>query len=376
MTRILYYISGHGFGHAARSAEVIRALGEHDPDIRVLVATSAPKRLFRNLPAIDGDVIDLDIGTGVVEGSSSLCVDRDATVARLTRFLEGAEQVVAREVTRIRQENISLIVADVPYLAGEIAHQARVASVAIGNFTWDWIYKPYLADSPNGQALLARIQEAYHKMSCYLRLPLSHDTDTFQRTVDVPLITRSVRTSPDDTLQWLGVEQHDPRRRVLYAMRDTAYLDSLSQAAETMPDRLFLYFGAPGPAMPENTQAVALDDRITFPDVLNVCDTVVSKLGYGTLADCIATRTPILYPPRFDFREDEVFAPIVPQHFRARQLSLDDFKSGNWLPHLQQLETLPQPPHSLPANGAATCAKILTEMCHQRKELLSPDSTK
>jgi UDP:flavonoid glycosyltransferase YjiC (YdhE family) len=363
MKRIFFYISGHGFGHAARSAEVIRALGEEHPGIDVLVATSAPKRLFADLPAVVGNVTASEIDTGVVEGGSSLSIDRHATVARLADFMRDCDEVVAVEADRVRREKISLIVADIPYLAGEIAERAGVPSIAIGNFTWDWIYEPYLDESPDGQALLARIRRAYGKMSCYLRLPFSHDTDLFNRVIDIPLITRSVRTAPEDVLHWLGIVQDDRRSRVLYAMRDSAFLHSLARAADKSPDRLFFYFGSPQSNMPENVRAVALDDRVAFPDVLNACDVIVSKMGYGTLADCLSTGTPILFPPRSDFREDEAFAPVVPRRLRAHEMSLDDFEAGNWLPHFKQLEGSPEPSESLPMDGAAACARIVASMC-------------
>ena len=46
MKRILFYVSGHGFGHATRSAEVIRAFGNDHPEIAVRVVTTAPQRIF------------------------------------------------------------------------------------------------------------------------------------------------------------------------------------------------------------------------------------------------------------------------------------------------------------------------------------------
>lgn len=363
MKRILFYISGHGFGHAARSAEVIRALGEGHSDIDVLVVTSAPKRLFAALPTVVGDVTVLDIGTGVVEGGSSLSIDRHATVARLAEFIRDCDEIVGAEVERVRREKISLIVADIPYLAGEIAERADVPCVAIGNFTWDWIYEPYLSDAPDGQALLARIRRAYGKMSCYLRLPFSHDTESIRPIVDVPLIVRSIRAESQDVLRQLGIDEQDQRSRVLYAMRDSVFLDALARAADNATDRLFLYFGSAEGEMPDNARPVLLEDGVTFPDVLNVCDAVVSKLGYGTLADCIATGTPILFPPRSDFREDEVFFPVVPRYLRARELPIGDFESGNWLPYLRQLAESPEPPGAFPMDGAATCARMLADRC-------------
>jgi predicted glycosyltransferase len=140
-------------------------------------------------------------------------------------------------------------------------------------------------------------------------------------------------------------------------------LDTVVRAAEKAPDRLFLYFGSPQQRMPDNTCAVVLDGQMAFPDVLNVCDVAVSKLGYGTLADCISTRTPLLFPPRCDFREDEVMVPAAPRLLRARALPLEDFESGNWDPHLRQLENTPAPIDSLEIDGAAVCARILAETC-------------
>ncbi len=45
---VVFYISGHGLGHATRAIEVLRALATRDPAAppRVVVRTSAPRWLF------------------------------------------------------------------------------------------------------------------------------------------------------------------------------------------------------------------------------------------------------------------------------------------------------------------------------------------
>ena len=45
-TSVFFYISGHGFGHAARQIEVINALGASRPGVDIVVRTSAPRWLF------------------------------------------------------------------------------------------------------------------------------------------------------------------------------------------------------------------------------------------------------------------------------------------------------------------------------------------
>ncbi len=363
--RILFYVSGHGFGHATRSAEVIRTLGENHPGIGVLVKTSAPQRLFANLPALIEGVTVSEIDSGVVEGDSSLNVDRQATVARLGDFLKRCDEIVLAEAEYVRRKRVSLIVADIPYVAGEIAEQAGVPCAAVGNFTWDWIYEQHLAGNGDGEAYLARIRRAYRKMACYLRLPFSHDTDSIPEIVDVPLITRPVKSAPRDVLQKLGIDERDRRSPILCAMRDSTWFDVIARAAAASPDRLLLYFGSVEKTLPANTRSVVLDERMAFPDVLNVCDAVVSKLGYGTLADCISTQTPLLFPPRSNFREDEIMVPLAPRLLRARPIPLHDFESGDWTPHLRELERMPQPVDSPAMNGAAVCADMLAKMCEE-----------
>ena len=42
----VFYISGHGFGHASRQTEIISALRAIRPNLRIVVRTSAPRWLF------------------------------------------------------------------------------------------------------------------------------------------------------------------------------------------------------------------------------------------------------------------------------------------------------------------------------------------
>ncbi|MGH7888709.1 MAG: glycosyl transferase, partial [Candidatus Binatia bacterium] len=51
MTAILYYITGHGYGHAVRSHQVIRALASERRDLRIHVRTTAPDWLFLHSPS-------------------------------------------------------------------------------------------------------------------------------------------------------------------------------------------------------------------------------------------------------------------------------------------------------------------------------------
>jgi hypothetical protein len=74
---IVFYISGHGFGHASRSIEVINAILAQRPETRVGVRTSAPRWLFDL--TVKGKVTysTLECDTGVVQ-SDAVTLDEAA----------------------------------------------------------------------------------------------------------------------------------------------------------------------------------------------------------------------------------------------------------------------------------------------------------
>ena len=75
MSSILYYITGHGYGHAVRSNQVIRSLKKARPDADIQVRTTAPKWLFPKTVRYSRQAIDV----GIVQ-RDSLEMDLDATL--------------------------------------------------------------------------------------------------------------------------------------------------------------------------------------------------------------------------------------------------------------------------------------------------------
>ena len=82
---IVFYISGHGFGHASRSIEVINAILAKRPEVRVGVRTSAPRWLFDL--SVKGKVAysTLECDTGVVQ-VDGLTLDEADSIRRAASF--------------------------------------------------------------------------------------------------------------------------------------------------------------------------------------------------------------------------------------------------------------------------------------------------
>ena len=138
MVVVVFYISGHGFGHASRQIELIREICAQRPDVRVIVRTSVPRWLFAPVAGAAVEVHTLETDTGVVQ-FDSLSLDEEQTVRNAARFFADFDRRIAVEAEFIRGIRANLVVGDIPPLAFAAAERAGVPGLAIANFTWDWI---------------------------------------------------------------------------------------------------------------------------------------------------------------------------------------------------------------------------------------------
>src|SRR5688572_33373312 len=131
-TRIAFYISGHGFGHASRSIELINALIDRRPDLRVVVRSQVAPWLFRRTAHPSVELSPVQTDTGVVQ-IDSLRLDAVETIHRAHEFMTFFDQRVDTEVQVLRAHEVSLVIADLPPLGIAAAHGAVLPAIALGN---------------------------------------------------------------------------------------------------------------------------------------------------------------------------------------------------------------------------------------------------
>ena len=188
MIPVAYFISGHGYGHAVRSGQVISKLKEVCPDLQFHVRTEAPYRLLQDLSfPVSYEKRPVDVG---IVQKDSLEMSMEETLHACQDLHERLPVLVEEEIAFIRQERIRLILGDIPPLCFEIASRAAIPSVAIGNFTWNWIYRAYLDEFPSFFPLIREMESFYSKADLALSLPFPCDMEIFSQRRPIPLIAR------------------------------------------------------------------------------------------------------------------------------------------------------------------------------------------
>ncbi|QOV92238.1 hypothetical protein [Humisphaera borealis] len=363
MKTLLFYISGHGYGHARRTSQVIAALGNLAPELVVHVRTTAPKRIFAGLVPPER-VTPTAIDAGAAE-RSPLEIDAAGTLDRIESLLARQSPIVADELAFIRTVRPSLIVSDIPFMAGTVAEAAGVPCIGLSNFSWDWIVEPFVESLGRSQLALDAIGSGYAAMEAILRMPLGGISGVFRKVIDVPLVANRGGREPKDVLRQLGIDASDRRTRVLFGIRGAVPTATLATAAASAKDILLLCpTNEPG-EVPSGVLAVPVGEGLDFSDVLQACDVVVGKMGYGLIAECITSGVPLLWPRRTGFREDQVVERDGPAVMRMRELPMDDFHAGRWAEHIRAASKLPGPTESMSTDGAEVCAEWISGFVHR-----------
>lgn len=340
----VFYISGHGFGHASRSIEVINALIRRRPDALVQIRTNAARWLFDLTVRGPFSYVATECDTGIVQ-IDSLHLDEQASVERALAFMTTFEARVAAEAGALRELDASLVVADIPPLGVAAAARAAVPTVAMGNFTWDWAYAAYSGTT----RLVDAIARAYAQADLALRLPMWGGFGAFSRVVDLPFIARHATREPAATREALGVPAG--ARLVLPSFGGHG-LDRLRRDC-SLPGWHVLF---------DVDEQKLYAAGFRYEDMVHAADAVVTKPGYGIIAECLATATALLYTSRGHFIEYDVLVAAMPRFLRTAYIDPDDLFGGRWHPHLDALLAQPPPPDTPATDGAERAADLLLEL--------------
>lgn len=358
---LVFYVSGHGLGHATRSGAVIEALaatsGGSDS---IAVRSSAPEWIFAGrAPGIAYHSAAIDVG---VIQSTALDLDLSATLAAHEDFLTDWEGAVEREAEWIRRSEARAVVADVPPLAFAAASRAGIPAFAIANFSWDWILDAYARSDPRWAPMVARYRQAYHGAKRLFRLPLHGDLSCFPRIVDVPHLVNRSRRDAAECRGAAGIADDEPRRVVLVSFGDLAGSALEPSGGTELDDYLFLGMGRRPAAFRGDWLEISGQSNIRHEELICASDAVLGKPGYSTVAEVIAHERRFLYVPRSSYRENSVLERGLAESACARSMPRDDFASGRWRPHLDALFDQPSPPPAPATHGAETIAAALVEL--------------
>lgn len=347
--RIVAYISGHGFGHAAQLSPVLDALKASLPHLRLFVRSPLPEEEIArrlNSPFV---YLSGEIDVGVIQ-KNAIEEDLEATLHAARAFYLRFEEKVNRERELLSHLGADALISNISPLPFPAAADLGIPTVALASLDWHAIYSVLF---PNEKGFLTVLEEAYSRCDLLIRPPLSMPMPIFPKRIDVDLVVARPGTPK-------GLEkQGEAVALVLFGGSNSPPFDL--QALGKLKGWRFLIPRVEGKGMPSNVTPLELRPGERVQDYLAYADAVICKPGYGILAECWASKKPVVYIPRPGFPEYPFLANWLEDNAPSARLGLEDFRQGDWADALEKAmsSTRRYPDHK---DGAKQAAAIIVKL--------------
>jgi hypothetical protein len=355
LPKIVYYISGHGYGHAVRSIQIINELLRLG--CTIIVKTITPAFLFQEGLSRPVEIISQSFDVGL-DQIDNVRFDLEKTKESVKKLLDSAEELIREEQQFLSSRGISGIVCDIPFIPLATAGRMGLPSVGISNFSWDWIYSFYGKRDPEWYPLAETIRSYYQEGGLLLRLPFYGEMEAFKIIEDIPLVARKSRKGKARIRKTLDL----PKDRII-GLIGFSRLDLQQQAikkiGEFSPHYLFLI------KHPLNWQSPIFkrveQEGISFVDLVCAADFVITKPGYGIVTDCLSHGTPMIYSDRGEFPEYPILVEGIKHHLSYCYMPKEDLYSGNWGPYLEGIKKQLRLEPRLRTDGARVAARRILD---------------
>jgi L-arabinokinase len=262
----------------------------------------------------------------------------------------------------MKSEGVKLVLADIPPFVFVAAAAVGVPAVALGNFSWDWIYQHLAPREPALGEAAARARSAYGRATLLLRLPFAGDLGAFPHVEDIPLVARRPRTAREEVRGRLGLGD-GPTVLLSFGGAGLPGLQPASYGA--LSDYRFILTGTSGDGpTPPNVRRLRGGEIETagldYPDLVGAVDVVATKPGYGIVTDCIGAGTRMVYTDRGDFPEYPILTREMTRYIPAVHVSNDDVRRGRLGPALAEVQAQPVPPRPRIDGADVAAERILS----------------
>ncbi len=342
MRKILFYSSGHGFGHATRMIAVVRELLKQD-DYKIYFIASIPTWLVLNSFSKESNVefIHTENDAGVIYGSN-LLVDIPKTFNQVKEIMiDQRESYIKKELDFCKKHKIDIINSDIPSLPFIVGKKAEIPTFAISNFNWYDIYKHIFRQDQNyvlTENDLNTIWNDYSEATLFLEMPFPTQNKMFKQKEKIPLVVRKTTRTREDIRKFLNIDEEkelifvslgwhnlpeNEIRNVFRSLeeisknRGTTFLVSSILKNYISPKKNYIRF------IPEfDTES---------QDYIASCDLVISKIGYGIVSECVANNIPMIYTIRKNYIEDKLTLKELDKLIVSEYVPAEQFLKGAWI---------------------------------------------
>lgn len=318
-------MSDHGFGHIARNIPIIVSdVRNYDACVYVVCGERhiefAKQNIEMMLTEEEYERISFrsehtDIGLICKEGT--LDVDTDKLTQACTDYLAQLPQKAEAEADWLTENKIDAVLCDMPLWSIEASELAEVPLLYVGNFTWTELYREFLPET---------IWKTYAK--CYGKIRHSmlyalHNPEMleFLQTSEITKTSVTARSFHENAVA--EIRSKHKRPIVFVALGMSAQFKKPVDVSNVPYD---FYTTEGVPLVGENVEAIPYS-TLNTQDFVAASDYVISKAGWGTVAECLLAHKPMALFRRDGVLEDRTTIRLLEERHLAVSITQDDLKN-------------------------------------------------
>jgi UDP:flavonoid glycosyltransferase YjiC (YdhE family) len=353
--KIAFFISPHGFGHAARAASVMEAMAEIESPILFDIFTTVPAWFFKHSNTFDFRYHSLLTDIGLVQ-MNPFQEDLPATAQHLKNFLPFDQAQIAPLAEKIRYMQSELVICDIAPLGILIAGEADVPSVLVENFTWDWIYQGF--EEAGMHEFNQYLQSIFAKATYHIQTqPICNPAPVHFTAAPA---SRKIQTPSGETRQKLGLTESCKVIMITAGGVSKSY-----GFIEKLKNQTATHFIIPGASncvdIQDNLILLPENSEFFHPDLINASDAVIGKVGYSTIAEVYQAGIPFGYTARAQYRESEALVNFIENKINGFSIGQSEFNNGDWIHRIADLLALPRVQRDT-SNGADQIAGFIANL--------------
>ncbi|MDR3088801.1 MAG: hypothetical protein LBU39_03175 [Desulfobulbaceae bacterium] len=346
--RLACFVSGHGFGHAARVVAVLEALRQRSPEVFIEIFTSAPEFIFaQSLQKYRYHFLPADVGP---VWKDAFTLDLAATLDQLERFLHfdpATVETLARQI-----DTCQAVLCDISPLGLAVAKKAKIPSVLLEQFTWDWLYSHYLAEFPLFAQPIETLAALYSRVTWHIQVePICRQSQAVLRCA--PIARR-----PRGGAQALRERLLRPGQKLVAVSLPAPIINAMSWSAISAHADCHVAIVGQDATEASDDHISRFGPELYRPDLIAAADVTLCGPSASTLAECAQAGCPTLLVTGAGLPEEQAAREYARQHLGGDECAPHSLLNGDWCSALPALFAGPRPQPSA-ANGGLAVASFL-----------------
>lgn len=294
---IALYISSHGFGHMTRCLAIIENILNTSNYNLYIVCNKRQNDFARIYLAKYKDRIiykDLITDIGLINKENSLEVDKISLEEKLYNFALSWENLVNDEYTFLKNINIKCIVSDISPIGTFVGNKLQLPVILITNFTWVEQYEYIGID----ESIINKYRQAYSYVTKFIKYDLCSPINSVncKDINEVGFVCRNIDFNKIEKIK----RQYG--KSIMITCGKSANLNNIN--IKNFKGTIFTTSGIEITCEDECNVVNLPIDTLDTQNYIAASDMVITKAGWGTIAEGIIGHTNLVLIERPSARED------------------------------------------------------------------------